>query len=83
MWRKKIYNRRSIGASAVDKAAGAFFCICTGLQLFSTGRSIYCQDRKSMIQECKIPSPQAMGFCIVTVKVLNSYTDEKAELKIK
>ena len=28
-----------------------------------------------MIQECKIPSPKAIlnGFCIVTVKVLNSY----------
>ena len=28
-----------------------------------------------MIQECKIPSPQAIlnGFCIVTVNVLNSY----------
>ena len=28
-----------------------------------------------MIQVCKIPSPQAIliGFCIVTVKVLNSY----------
>ncbi len=28
-----------------------------------------------MIQVCKIPSPQAIfnGFCIVTMKVLNSY----------
>ena len=28
-----------------------------------------------MIQECKSPSPKAIlnGFCIVTVKVLNSY----------
>jgi hypothetical protein len=28
-----------------------------------------------MIQECKIPSPQAIlnGFCIVIVKILNNY----------
>ena len=34
-----------------------------------------------MIQVCKIPSPQAIliGFCMVTVKVLNSYHDSKNE----
>ena len=38
-----------------------------------------------MIQVCKIPSPQAIliRFCIVTVKVLNSYDETYISVPVK